>query len=217
MQCDKMADVRMIVLAEKSASVSHSRTSSLALDIMSPWTTRSNRDLNGGKDKGKEKEKCHKAAPAVGKENAAAPKHPKDAQARSGHARSQSQPKLQLAAAAVEGTTRPSMRHYHNIGERLLISRSLQEHARRGGPQCFPRSPRSSILRPRRPRRRPPLPSRKIIRPPPLWTLESAPCASRSGRARLQARPQPRCGATRARKTRARTAQGWGPLRRRST
>ena len=96
---------RFNLLAEKSASVSHSRTSSLALDIMSPWTTRTNRELNIHKDKGKEKEKHpHKAA--VGKENAAVPSkhHPKDAQARSGHARSQSQPKLQLAAAAAEGT-----------------------------------------------------------------------------------------------------------------
>ena len=116
-QSGDISNGQVLVPAEKSASMSHSRTSSLALDIMSPWTTRTNRDLNRdkdkkdkdkSKDKGKEKEKHHhKAAPAVGKENAAAPKHAQAAPARSGHARSQSQPKLQLAAAAVEGRTRP--------------------------------------------------------------------------------------------------------------
>ncbi|TBU59232.1 hypothetical protein BD310DRAFT_948155 [Dichomitus squalens] len=104
---------------KKSASVSHSRTSSLALDIMSPWASRASRerghkDANKEKDKDKDKSKNKPASAAtVGKENAmgVSARKDKDAQARSGHARSQSQPRLQLApeARGVNQTKRPAV------------------------------------------------------------------------------------------------------------
>ena len=97
-----MREVRLTLLFKgKSASVAHSRSSSLVLDenvsklldVNLPWSSRA------GKEKAKtDKEK--KVA-ASDKENATVVK--KDAQAASsrsghGHSRSQSQPKLQLQA-----------------------------------------------------------------------------------------------------------------------
>ena len=100
-----VSDWMWLCFAGKSASVSHSRTSSLALDIMSPWSSRANRDRNRDTHKDREKDKdktkpVTTAATAVGKENAvsSSSRREKDAQARPGHARSQSQPRLQLAA-----------------------------------------------------------------------------------------------------------------------
>ena len=97
----------------KSASVSHSRSSSLVLDkdmsklldVIQPWSSRANKEKE--KERVKTDKEKHKA-PAAGKENAtkvAAVK--KDAQAASsrtghGHSRSHSQPKLQLSAADCE-------------------------------------------------------------------------------------------------------------------
>lgn len=94
------------LFAGKSASVSHSRSTSLTfegklMDVVSPWSSRAN------KEKEKEKDKLNKdKTKAVGKENAIASK--RDAQAASarsghghGHSRSQSQPKLQIAEGMV--------------------------------------------------------------------------------------------------------------------
>ncbi|KAI0647816.1 hypothetical protein C8Q79DRAFT_952090 [Trametes meyenii] len=96
----------------KSASVTHSRASSLVLDkdvsklldVIPPWGSRANKDKGKEKEKKDERNKADKekdkakSAAATGKENARAPAK-KEAEAgpvRSGHARSQSQPKLQV-------------------------------------------------------------------------------------------------------------------------
>lgn len=101
-QC--MRSTMTYLFAGKSASVSHSRSTSLTfegklMDVVSPWSSRANKE--------KEKEKLNKdKTKAVGKENAIASK--RDAQAASarsghghGHSRSQSQPKLQIAEGMV--------------------------------------------------------------------------------------------------------------------
>ncbi|KAI0754696.1 hypothetical protein C8Q80DRAFT_1266285 [Daedaleopsis nitida] len=83
----------------KSASVSHSRSTSLTFEgIVSPWSSRAGKDKEKEKVKAKtEKEKDRSTA--VGKENASTyKKAAQAAPARSSHARSASQPKLHIAA-----------------------------------------------------------------------------------------------------------------------
>ena len=91
----------------KSASVSHSRSSSLVLDkdvaklldVIPPWSSRANKEKERAKAKAADKEKKPVAG---GKENAVqgkkeAPAAPTRSAYGHGHTRSQSQPKLQLA------------------------------------------------------------------------------------------------------------------------
>ncbi|KAI0769137.1 hypothetical protein BD413DRAFT_560042 [Trametes elegans] len=93
----------------KSASVSHSRSSSLVLDkemsklldVIPPWSTRANKEKEKERAKAKDKEnkenKVHKPAGAAGKENVAMSRREAEPRIMGGHARSQSQPKLHFA------------------------------------------------------------------------------------------------------------------------